>query len=902
MARRPACGKFKGSNLGLLKAARAYIAKQEGLSGKKLNYKDGADGTRDFDYDRPVATDLDGGRWDINCAWTVIRGLEEAGCTKRPLILSGPDDWEDYDGDKLYPRVPNDKADSGPGDIFYLLRYPTLTDLNHRPNGDYTPMRHMGWITGKATEGRTPDGRDAYIYTILHSYERPTGPTESDRLYVLKNEDKALIVGADGHGKEWTYGGIMRPAYLCRSECMKDNKPPAPSPDVNGRPLRMDPLVIGLDGNGIRTLGVGAGVYFDHDANGFMEASGWVDTGTGVLVIDSNGNGRLDNGEELFGDFAPLPDGSTAADGFEALAYYDANGDGKIDAADPVWSQLGVWEHSNDLIGYSYYPAWDGAMSSLDDLGIAAIGLDSEIVDQVDAAGNTEVRRGYFEWSDGTTGTISEYSFQSDTSDATARDFVEISDDIQALPDLSGYGNVHDLHQAMALDSTGDLKSLVEAFTAEEDPEERNAIMEQLITKWTGAESVEPDSRGPFIDARKMSALENFYGRDAMNPERWPAALWKNIYQQIFEGYYADLMAQTHLKDLYDKLEYVWDEEKQDYVIDTAGVISTIEAAIAADPESGKELLSEFARTRRGMGYFDENCFLSLREHFIQLDPGLGWIFDTGGLTVVELPDDWHSHFFGTDGSEALMARIDSGDWTVNSQYGNDVIYGSDRSHYLINEGGSSILVGGSAADKLADGEDGSILDGGAGHDRLFGGRGNDTYIFRLGSGHDSTKDLDTNPGNTDTIWFGSNLTPEDILIDRVGYDLRLTIEGTDDSLTVEQFFQFKEGYFVVEQAQFMDGTVWGYKDLASGYGATDGDDVLYRGPSSPARGFGLQKEAHTDQRVSGLRSVPVAEGASRVKRPGVPGASPAHAHATGRGAGRVNQRRFPVVCCAIPV
>lgn len=51
----------------------------------------------------------------------------------------------------------------------------------------------------------------------------------------------------------------------------------------------------------------------------------------GFLCLDLNGNGTIDNGGELFGDKTLLADGTTAKNGFEALAQYDGNGDGIID-------------------------------------------------------------------------------------------------------------------------------------------------------------------------------------------------------------------------------------------------------------------------------------------------------------------------------------------------------------------------------------------------------------------------------------------------------------------------------------------------------------------------------------------------------------------------------------------
>ncbi|MDD5297132.1 MAG: hypothetical protein PHU46_09470 [Rhodocyclaceae bacterium] len=49
-----------------------------------------------------------------------------------------------------------------------------------------------------------------------------------------------------------------------------------------------------------------------------------------------------------------------------------------------------------------------------------------------------------------------------DTARTVEEQVVEVSAEIEALPDLAGFGNVHSLHQAMARDTSGRLKSLVQ--------------------------------------------------------------------------------------------------------------------------------------------------------------------------------------------------------------------------------------------------------------------------------------------------------------------------------------------------------------------------------------------------------------------------------------------------------
>jgi hypothetical protein len=65
------------------------------------------------------------------------------------------------------------------------------------------------------------------------------------------------------------------------------------------------------------------------------------------LVLDRNGNGRIDGIDEMFGDHTRGPDGEIAANGFEALRKYDANKDGVVDGSDAVFAALRVWADVN---------------------------------------------------------------------------------------------------------------------------------------------------------------------------------------------------------------------------------------------------------------------------------------------------------------------------------------------------------------------------------------------------------------------------------------------------------------------------------------------------------------------------------------------------------------------------
>lgn len=94
--------------------------------------------------------------------------------------------------------------------------------------------------------------------------------------------------------------------------------------------------------------GTNSHTHFDFDGDGFAEYTEWISDTQGLLVWDRNQNGIIDDGKELFGDDSVLNSGKKSRDGFEALADFDTNGDGCVDASDDGWSKLRVWMDNGD--------------------------------------------------------------------------------------------------------------------------------------------------------------------------------------------------------------------------------------------------------------------------------------------------------------------------------------------------------------------------------------------------------------------------------------------------------------------------------------------------------------------------------------------------------------------------
>ena len=194
-----------------------------------------------------------------------------------------------------------------------------------------------------------------------------------------------------------------------------------------------DPIILDLDGDGLETVGLASNVYFDHDGDGVLTKTGWAGANDALLVWDRNGNGTIDTGAELFGDFTVLPNGTLAPNGFAALAALDANGDGVIDATDPAFAELKLWRDiSQDGVSQG------GELVSLADAGIVSLNLAHSLKNQRLANGNTLAREGTFTRADGSTSAMGEFKLAIDTFDTRFAEEIEVPEALRVLPNMQG--------------------------------------------------------------------------------------------------------------------------------------------------------------------------------------------------------------------------------------------------------------------------------------------------------------------------------------------------------------------------------------------------------------------------------------------------------------------------------
>ena len=166
-------------------------------------------------------------------------------------------------------------------------------------------------------------------------------------------------------------GGLnyIAPEQIARIKCLLDRK--------------IDPLILDLDGSNVKLTNPHVSpVHFDMNNDGEKVQTGWSSTDEGIVVLDLDGNGKIDNVSELMSEYFGAEQGSrdspskkTFDNAFDALRSLDSNKDLKFDNQDERWGDVRVWVDANHDGQSRVESTGTSELHSLDELSISQIDL-----------------------------------------------------------------------------------------------------------------------------------------------------------------------------------------------------------------------------------------------------------------------------------------------------------------------------------------------------------------------------------------------------------------------------------------------------------------------------------------------------------------------------------------------
>jgi Ca2+-binding RTX toxin-like protein len=566
-----------------------------------------------------------------------------------------------------------------------------------------------------------------------------------------------------------------------------------------------DPLVLDLNNNGIELSSLDeSGTHFDFAGDGSSERTAWINPNDGILAIDSNGNGTIDNGLELFG--------SDTEDGFAVLEILDSNQDGVIDSKDADFSKLRVWRDLNQN-GVSD----QGELETLAEAGVTSISLMRIAVGGTNA-GNLVAYQGAFTNSNGTDGIIQSIGLQVDKRHAAPDegDFIPV-EGVSLLPQFTGSGLLHSVAYKASTDGSFRADWTALADTALKlPPAELRVRLEALLLRWAGVQDVGPAGRGPYVDGRHLAFEEAFFGQTYVESRRgdglrtFPSTAGfgsqiEATFQQILSIFEVAFLAQVIPSGLARGTISIADAFASPYLffgalaLDVRGsdspslgspgnIVSVLDAIIANAPIGAGDQATYLIRALCGLDGIVSAAFDGDRAAYARaVVPRLVNIAsETLRVVAIHIADG--TAFLGTTAAEG-----------INGTSGQDVFIG------------------------------------GGGGDALSGGAGSDIYVYAKQDGDLWIRDSGPTT-DTDRLVL-TDLNSADLTFDRIGDDLLIHVTGTQRTVAVEGFFAGQG----IDILRFADGTEWDRTQIKNaswyrgdGYGnvinGSAGNDIIHGG------------------------------------------------------------------------
>ena len=580
---------------------------------------------------------------------------------------------------------------------------------------------------------------------------------------------------------------------------------------------KYDPLVLDLNGDSkISTINRNdSNSYFNHDGDNIKYRTSWIGKEDGILVIDKNGNGTIDNGNELFGNFTTKNNGDMANNGFEALKDYDTNGDLIIDYRDDKFSELKIWQDLNsDGISQS------NELKILKEVGISRLNLSHDKTYKDLGDKNSITHIGSFLRNDGTTSSMVDVNFSvSNNKSKVLVDKKYIKNHETGL-NIGGAGRVVDL--AVSANMSDTLSKILKNYKQAQTKEEQLNLLDNLLFEWAKVTGFNPNEEIKVIKTTEVNSIFDLNLNEVTKIRVTPTQA-RILREQISKGLTnPELINELNSiknkikivsaftgKDL-SKIPYMGDDRLREFIsnvnktydnlIDTTyklllgqtrleHYIDLLDIDIDSDfnvSYNNSKIIEKFNQintTNPQKAFTDLAEFITMFESKNDIKDGIALL---SNFAIAAKEKGVIKEYLNTLSSETISdLSTQTGSLNNDTLIGSNILDGKDTLYGL-------------------DGDD--TLIGGVGDDTLIGGKGSDTYLYEdKNFGNDiiinnSSNNLNSNSSSNinsnnpfikdkDIIKFKGNIKKEDIIYKRVmdngviSDDLIILLKDEYDSL-----------------------------------------------------------------------------------------------------------------------
>lgn len=395
-----------------------------------------------------------GQQWWVGKIWQWT-GARDAGLATQHLSIKATDGT--HTSYATFSATISD-ANEGPS-LGYLRRFIVYDDQG---------VGKLGQLYGVDPE--TGAGATSYSIQLVSSEEQfavPWGSHETDNtsnpyVYVGWNSgelsfwlqnDNQWEGGIRNHpiyGGRWSYQLVYRMTVTMTDASGVSNTEPFEIIFLRNSFSTVLPILLDLDGDGVEMVDLEASpVRFDMDRDGTRDQTGWVGADDGMLVLDRNGNGMIDDAREI--SFAA--DDEQAVTDLEGLRFWDTNRNGFLEAGDKDFGRFQIWRDINQN-GISEV----GELFSLAASGIKSLNLTLNLTgNELVNDRNVLFATSEFHRTDGTTGLIGDVSFAFDPEDTPVAPpiVLDLDNDGAGLVALADSATRFDMNGDGVADKTG---------------------------------------------------------------------------------------------------------------------------------------------------------------------------------------------------------------------------------------------------------------------------------------------------------------------------------------------------------------------------------------------------------------------------------------------------------------